>query len=161
MTGLEIIAIGRLKKDAEETLAERYLSRIQKMGQTAGLKNITINELPESQKQTADLRKANEAKNLQAKFSIGTKLYLLDENGKSFSSRKFASLLADTIEEGYASITFAIGGPDGLGDFSNIQNATKISLSKMTLPHGLARIILLEQIYRALTIRSGHPYHRD
>ncbi len=98
MTGLEIIAIGRLKKDAEETLAERYLSRIQKMGQSAGLKNITINELPESQKQTADLRKANEAKNLQAKFSIGTKLYLLDENGKSFSSRKFASLLADTIE---------------------------------------------------------------
>jgi len=161
MAELEILAIGRLKKDAEAHLEKRYLDRIEKMGASLGFKKASIREFPESNKDTGLLRKAEEAETLKTKLKSGTFLFLLDEQGKTPSSREFANLINDEMQAGSNHFSFAIGGPDGHGDEIKALANTKLSLSKMTLPHGLARIVLMEQIYRALTIWSGHPYHRD
>lgn len=161
MLAIDIVAIGRLKKEAEEKLQARYLDRINKAGPTLGLKSVTMVELPEGRDTDTAKRQADEASRLISRAASDTDLIALDENGRQLTSREFASLLQCRLDDGAPALTFAIGGPDG-HDKTLLQAAhTKLSLSKMTLPHGLARVALLEQIYRAVTILSGHPYHRD
>ncbi|MEL7090050.1 MAG: 23S rRNA (pseudouridine(1915)-N(3))-methyltransferase RlmH, partial [Planctomycetota bacterium] len=77
------------------------------------------------------------------------------------ASPAFASLIQRQLDAGTSRLIFAIGGPDGHGPAIRTAAQRTLSLSKMTLPHGLARIVLSEQIYRAITILSGHPYHRS
>lgn len=87
-------------------------------------------------------------------------LIALDERGKNLSSRDLAALLPGWEQSG-RDIALVVGGPDGL-DASVLQRATlKWSLSALTLPHGMVRVILAEQLYRAWSIQAGHPYHRD
>ena len=161
MLSLEILSIGRLKQDAEQKLQQRYLDRLQKAGPSAGLKTISVHELPESKQTTTAKRKAEEATKLIKQISPNSQIIALDETGKLQTSKSFTSALARLRDEGTQTISFILGGPDG-HDQTLISAAHQtLSLSKMTLPHGLARIILLEQLYRALTIWSGHPYHRD
>ncbi len=75
------------------------------------------------------------------------------------SSEEFASWLGMHIDRGTPSLLFAVGGADGFADATRKSASQQISLGKMTLPHELARVVLLEQIYRAFTILKGHPYH--
>ena len=76
------------------------------------------------------------------------------------SSESFASFIAETRDSGIKSCTFLIGGPDGHGEPALKAAQLRLSLGSLTLPHGLARVVLIEQLYRAATILSGHPYHR-
>ena len=76
------------------------------------------------------------------------------------SSEAFARLLAKFRDGGHQGVAFMVGGADGLGKDALAKAAKRVSLGPMTLPHGLARIVLAEQIYRAATILAGHPYHR-
>lgn len=78
----------------------------------------------------------------------------LDERGKDLTTREFAALLGKER-------TFVIGGPDGLSDKVKKEAAQLVRLSSLTLPHALAQVMLLEQIYRAATLLTGHPYHRE
>jgi 23S rRNA (pseudouridine1915-N3)-methyltransferase len=84
----------------------------------------------------------------------------LDERGKALSSDAFARLMGHKRDDGVASLAFLIGGPDGNGKAVLDAADLTLSLGSMTLPHGLARVVLIEQVYRAVTILSGHPYHR-
>lgn len=87
-------------------------------------------------------------------------LIALDERGRNLSSRDLAGLLPGWEQSG-RDVALVVGGPDGL-DASVLQRAAlKWSLSALTLPHGMVRVILAEQLYRAWSIQSGHPYHRD
>ena len=109
---------------------------------------------------------SNELKNREGELILKalkpqSKLIILDENGKDFSSRNFAKLFADFALQGDSNLTFVIGGSDGLSDELKSQAQLKISLSKLTFPHLMVRAILIEQIYRAQSIIAGHPYHRD
>jgi 23S rRNA (pseudouridine1915-N3)-methyltransferase len=88
-------------------------------------------------------------------------LIALDEKAAGFSSRALAGMLEKDRDEGARSLAFLVGGADGHGDDLLATAHRKLSLGQMTYPHGLARIILAEQLYRATTILSGHPYHRD
>lgn len=160
MPSLEILAIGRLKDGAEKTLEERYWQRISKAGPAHGLKPGAIREFTESTRQSADERKASEAEMLLTKAGGTSCLIALDENGRQHTSQAFAEHLANLRDEGHQNITFIIGGPDGHGEAALAAARQKLALSKLTLPHAIARILLLEQIYRSLTIWSGHPYHR-
>ena len=161
MLAIDIVAIGRLKQEAEEKLQARYLDRIKKAGPALGLKSITMEELTEGKDSDTAIRQADEASRLLARAADNTHLVALDEKGRHFTSREFAALLQSKLDDGTPALTFALGGPDG-HDATLLKSArTKLSLSKMTLPHGLARVTLLEQIYRAVTILTGHPYHRD
>ena len=84
-----------------------------------------------------------------------------DEKGKDLSSLEFSKLLQDEQDMGTANLAFAIGGPDGHGEELKDIAVRKIRLGSMTWPHQIARILLAEQIYRGITILSGHPYHRE
>ena len=84
----------------------------------------------------------------------------LDERGKALTSPAFAQLLGKIRDDGAGTLAILIGGPDGLAPAVREAAHIKLSFGAMTLPHGLARIVLAEQLYRAATILAGHPYHR-
>jgi 23S rRNA (pseudouridine1915-N3)-methyltransferase len=156
---ITVAAIGRLK-DAEGELCERYRQRFDSAGRTLGLGPLSIAELNESRAANAEARKDDEAARLLKTVSAAAARVVLDEGGKSLSSEAFAKWVAMTRDGGCKGLAFLIGGPDGHGPEA-LSNATlKLSLGAMTLPHGLARAVLIEQLYRAATILSGHPYHR-
>ncbi len=94
-----------------------------------------------------------------AKLSPTEQVVLLDERGKQLSSRSLASKLTDWQTDG-RDLCFVIGGPDGVSDAVRERADRMWSLSQLTLPHGMARVLLSEQLYRAWSLQSGHPYHR-
>ena len=156
---LIVAAVGRLK-DAERDLCERYQKRFDAAGRTLGLGPLSISELSESRASSAVARKAEEAARLLKAAAPASTCVVLYEGGKALASEAFAKWLAQTRDGGCKGLAFLIGGPDGHGPAAVQCAALKLSLGAMTLPHGLARAVLVEQLYRATTILSGHPYHR-
>lgn len=157
---LILAAVGRLKDGAERELLDRYSERVKASGRALGLGPLSLSELPESRAQTAELRKADEAQRLLAAVKSAEARIVLTETGKSLTSEGFAQFLAKQRDGGVSALAFLIGGPDGHGEAALNSATLKLSLGAMTLPHGLARVVLAEQIYRAMTILAGHPYHR-
>lgn len=158
---LMLAAIGRLKDGAERDLSSRYAELLKAAGRSQSLGPVTIVELNESRAATAVLRRQDEAERLVVSVAGAEVLVALDEHGKAQSSADFAHWIAGRRDAGVRSMAFVVGGPDGQGEAVLAKAALKLSLGAMTLPHGLARIVLAEQLYRAATILSGHPYHRS
>lgn len=156
---LIIAAVGRLK-DAERELSERYVERFDGAGRALKLGPMQISEIPESRAATPELRKADEAQRLIKAASGADVTIALDVTGHALTSETFAHLIAKDRDGGARAMAFLIGGPDGHGPEALKAGKLHLSLGAMTLPHGLARIVLAEQLYRAATILSGHPYHR-
>jgi 23S rRNA (pseudouridine1915-N3)-methyltransferase len=156
---VSVLAVGRLKAGPERELAARYVERFQQTGRALGLAGPAIVELGESPARSAESRKAQEAAAILAAVPADALLVALDERGRSPSSEDFAADLA-RWRDGGRDVAFAIGGADGLGEEARAKAAMTLSFGRATLPHQLVRIILLEQLYRAATILSGHPYHR-
>lgn len=158
---LMIAAIGRLKDGPDRALIDRYVERLDAAGRALALGPVTLRELPESRAATAAARMADEAARLrQAMDGPGVTVIALEVAGRQLSSEAFAQWIARQRDEGCKTLAFLIGGPDGHGADVLQAAGLKLSLGPMTLPHGLARIVLAEQLYRAATIIAGHPYHR-
>ncbi|MBC8013949.1 MAG: 23S rRNA (pseudouridine(1915)-N(3))-methyltransferase RlmH [Methyloceanibacter sp.] len=157
---LLIAAIGKLKQGPERDLFAHYLGRAEVAGRTLHLSPLAVIEVAESKAATTSARIQAEGETLLAKLPAAHKLFCLDRGGEAFSSEAFARLLAKLRDEGAEGVAFLIGGADGLAKEALAKAAKVVSLGPMTLPHGLARIVLAEQIYRAATILAGHPYHR-
>lgn len=157
---LLIAAVGKLKQGPERELCAHYLARAEALGRSLSLSPLALVELPESRAGSADARQAAEAEVLLAKVPPGHALICLDPGGKMQSSKDFADTLSKIRDGGASGLAFAIGGADGLGQAARERADLSLSLGPMTLPHGLARIVLAEQLYRAMTILAGHPYHR-
>jgi 23S rRNA (pseudouridine1915-N3)-methyltransferase len=155
-----IAAIGQLKSSPEKELAAEYEQRIQGLGRTAGLTGLILQDWPESRAATADLRKAEEAKKLWSAVPEATTAIALDERSKPMTSAEFAKLIEAQAQSGVRQLTFLIGGPDGHAPDTRVQATRTLSFGPMTFPHRLLRVMLLEQIYRAVTILVSHPYHR-
>lgn len=156
---LSLLAVGRLKDGPERTLCERYAGRIQDSGRSLGFSGPDLHEFPESRARRPEDRKVEEAAAFRAKRQPG-QLIVLDERGKSLSSEAFADRLARSRDAGTGCFSLMIGGADGL-DASLLDEAEMaLSFGALTIPHQLVRILVLEQLYRALTILGGHPYHR-
>jgi 23S rRNA (pseudouridine1915-N3)-methyltransferase len=153
-----IAAVGRLKDGAEQRLVERYVERLST--RVAGIGPIRIKDIVEGKQTSAATRRADEAERLLKAVEDVDMRIVLDENGKMLSSGAFARLLGERRDGGTSMVAFLIGGPDGHGTAALEAAHLKLSLGPMTLAHGLARVVLVEQIYRATTILSGHPYHR-
>ena len=96
---------------------------------------------------------------ITAKLSAGEQVVLLDERGRQMTSKSLASKLSDWQSDG-RDLCFVIGGPDGVSDAVRQRADMMWSLSQLTLPHGMARALLSEQLYRAWSLQTGHPYHR-
>ena len=157
---LLIAAIGKLKQGPERDLFAHYLGRAETAGRKLHLSPLGVIEVAESKAATASARVQAEAGALLAKIPSTHKLVCLDPGGEAIGSAAFARLLAKFRDEGQEGIAFLIGGADGLSKEALAKAAKVLSFGPMTLPHGLARIVLAEQIYRAATILAGHPYHR-
>jgi 23S rRNA (pseudouridine1915-N3)-methyltransferase len=157
---VHLVAIGRLKAGPERDLYDLYCGRIGSIGRRLAIGPLTLTEIAEGRAATADLRKADEADRL-LKAAKGTDIKIaLDARGKAMTSSTFAQWLVTSRDAGAGGLAFLMGGPDGHGPAALEAATLTLSLGPMTLPHGLARIVLAEQLYRASTIIAGHPYHR-
>ena len=101
-----------------------------------------------------------EGEKVLAKLEHGELMVLLDERGRELDSKGLATRLAGWQNDG-RDLCFVIGGPDGVSDKCRQRAEVTLSLSRLTLPHGLARVLLAEQLYRAHSLQTGHPYHRE
>ena len=154
MIKFQINAIGKLKKSPIFELIEGYKNRIHNQ--------IKINELEfkRSQNASEDSVKLAEAELLLSDVPKNSYLISMDETGDLLTSHEFAKFIEQKTNEGYSSFVFFIGGADGLHPSMKKQSNRVISLGKITLPHMLARLILIEQIYRIEKIMSNHPYDK-
>ena len=157
---LRVIAVGRLKDGPERRLYEHYEERLTAAGRSVALAPFSLHEMQESRLASAEARKGDEAARMQAHAGDGAVMIALDERGKAMTSPEFADWLRAERNGGTKEIHFLIGGPDGHGSAVLAAARLRLSLGAMTLPHGLARVVLMEQLYRAETIIAGHPYHR-
>ncbi|MEW9835455.1 23S rRNA (pseudouridine(1915)-N(3))-methyltransferase RlmH [Mesorhizobium marinum] len=157
---ISVFAVGRMKAGPEKELADRYFDRFSKSGPAIGLELAGVVETPESRAQGAADRKREEADRLKQHLATGAALILLDERGKSIASEDFAGRIADMRDGGRRSLVVAIGGPDGHDPSLREAAEFVMSFGAQTWPHQMVRIMLGEQLYRAATILSGHPYHR-
>ncbi|HXF55800.1 MAG TPA: 23S rRNA (pseudouridine(1915)-N(3))-methyltransferase RlmH [Hyphomicrobiaceae bacterium] len=157
---LLITAIGRLKDGPERILYRRYAERIDRTGRGIALGPLDLVEIGESRAASAKMRADEEAQRLLDKARGADLLIALDERGRQLSSAAFAGLIRDARDRGVGLAAFLIGGPDGHGEAVRKEAGLMLSLGLLTLPHGLTRLVLTEQLYRAVTILSGHPYHR-
>jgi 23S rRNA (pseudouridine1915-N3)-methyltransferase len=156
-----VAAVGRLKAGAERELAERYRDRAAKSGRALGIRDIEVIEVRDSRAREPERRTLEESIALASVIPDGAVTVALDGRGDSLSSESFASRLRTWSNAGHASVFFAIGGADGLGEVLRERADLTLAFGTVTWPHQLVRIMLLEQIYRAITILSGHPYHRE
>ena len=138
----KIIAIGKIKKRWIQSGIDMYLNRL------PGLKIIEIKDSTQEKEESTikDILKKNET------------LITLNENGHSFTSKQLATKLLDSHTQ---NITFVIGGATGLSSSLNTSASWQLSLSPLTFPHEIARLLLIEQLYRAQTILQGGPYHKE
>ena len=157
---ISIFAVGRLKTGPEKDLASRYLDRFTKAGPAIGLEFARMIEVQESRASNSETRKREEAAMLEKHLADGAALILLDERGKALDSPAFAELIGTMRDNGKRDLVIAIGGADGLDPALAEKASAILCLGKLTWPHQLVRILIAEQLYRAVTILSGHPYHR-
>ncbi len=157
---ISVFAVGRMKAGPEKELVDRYFERFSKSGPAIGLEFSGISEVPESRAQGAAERKREEGDRLRQHLAPGAALILLDERGKNISSEDFAARIATLRDGGRRAMTIAIGGPDGHDPSLRETAELVLSFGAQTWPHQMVRVMLGEQLYRAATILSGHPYHR-
>ncbi len=155
---LSVVAVGRLKSGPERDLVERYRSRIDALGRGLGF-GFDLIELPESRARRDLDRKAEEAAALLERIGSSA-MIAFDERGRSPSSESFAETLKSWRDGGRPGIACVVGGPDGLDPAIRGRADLVVSFGALTLPHQIVRVLVVEQLYRALTIIAGHPYHR-
>jgi len=155
-----VAAVGRLKRGPEQELAERYRERAVKSGRGIGLRSVEIIEIAESRAREAQRRMLEESIALANIIPKDAASVLLDPRGEALDSNSFTKRLRGW-NDGGRDVAFVIGGPDGLAPTLSDQADLHLAFGTLTWPHQLVRILLLEQIYRSVTILSGHPYHRD
>lgn len=154
---LNIIAVGqKMPKWVNEAFSE-YQKRMPK--ELA----IQLHEVPvAARKNNQNVKKLQQAewKKQSALLPPQGIVITLDEKGKQWSSQEWSQQLQQWMLE-TSHVSFLLGGPDGLADEAKAVSRQSISLGKMTMPHGLARVVLVEQLYRAYSVYKGHPYHRE
>jgi 23S rRNA (pseudouridine1915-N3)-methyltransferase len=147
---IKVAWIGKTKEPAIEALTEEYLKRISRYAEVAG---VALKDEAAILSLTCGERQQKRSQNRERH-----KLVLLDSRGKQFSSEELAEFL-EREQLNATPLLFAIGGSDGFSEEARRNAGFMLSLGRMTLPHELARVVLVEQLYRAFTILKNHPYH--
>lgn len=154
---VRLVAVGDRQPAWVATAFSGYVSRLPRQWR------FRLEEIPAARRRkndAADAAKAGEAEKLLAAIRPAEQVILLDERGQAFSSRGLAERV-EGWQSGGADVVFVIGGPDGVSAAVAERADLAWSLSRLTLPHGLARVLVAEQLYRAWSLTTGHPYHRD
>jgi 23S rRNA (pseudouridine1915-N3)-methyltransferase len=152
---ITVVAVGQRQPHWADTAAADFLGRF------PGDFAVTVKEVKPEPRGGAPVERllAAEAQRLRAALPAGSVVVALDERGKDWTTRQFADAVRgwrDASED----VAFAIGGPDGLDAAFKREARVLLRLSSLTLPHALARVVLIEQLYRVWSILAGHPYHR-
>ncbi len=137
--------VGKTKEPAIQTLTTEYLNRLSRYASVESQEYGDEDSLLRSLEKLAGRTRPT--------------FVMLDQRGRQFTSEEFAGLLRDQQDRGTQTVIFAVGPADGFSDISRSQADLVLSFGKMTLAHELARVVLLEQLYRGFTILKGHPYH--
>ncbi len=158
---LLICAVSRARPSPEKDLTADYLQRISASGGPVGISGAQLVEVEERKRLATAELKRREGELLLKAIPDGAALIALDERGKSYPSEDFAAQIAKMRDEGTPTLAFVIGGADGLS--SEVRDRAQLTLAfgRATWPHMLVRTMLAEQLYRAVTIMAGHPYHRS
>jgi 23S rRNA (pseudouridine1915-N3)-methyltransferase len=155
-----IAAVGRLKQGPERELADRYRKRAADFGRKVGLQAFDIVEIRESRADNVERRMVEESIAIANVIPERAVTVILDERGAAMNSAAFAGRLQDWRSADRPALVFVIGGADGLAPGLRDKADLALAFGPTTWPHQLVRIMLLEQLYRAVTILGGHPYHR-
>lgn len=161
MMRIQIVAVGKLRQDYARRGVREYARRLRHLAR------VSVTEVPDVSYRPGDgpavLKRVarEEGRALLKAVQPGSYLIALDEAGDQPSSRELAEMLGRLAVRGISRVSFVIGGSLGLSDEVRKQADKVLSLSRMTFSHELARLVLFEQLYRAFTLLSGHPYHRD
>jgi len=155
---IKFICIGKTGKEFLLAGEQEYLNRLKHY---IPIERIEIPDIKNAKSLSIDQIKELEGKEILSKVAVTEQIVLLDENGKNYSSVEFSDFLQQKFNQGGKGIAFVVGGAYGFSDEVYKQAVTKISLSKMTFSHQMIRMIFFEQIYRAMTILKGEPYHHQ
>lgn len=153
---LGILAVGHRLPDWVAKGCAEYIKR---MPRELPLSVIEIKPEPRGSKTREQLLAAEKSR-LQAALPAGSRIVVLDERGDDLTTVKLAQRLEDWMREG-GDTAFIIGGADGIDDELKQRAKASIRLSSLTLPHAMARLVLCEQLYRAVSVLKNHPYHRE
>lgn len=149
---IQLLVVGRMKKGAHLELFNGYLKRMEW--------TVTVHEVESRHTEQKQIHK-DETTQILERLNPQAFVIAMDERGKSLPSRKFAERIQNLQNEGISQMQFIIGGADGLSDEIRARANLLLSFGQQTWPHMLARVMLLEQIYRCQQILKNHPYHRD
>lgn len=153
---LSIVAVGQRMPDWAQTAFDDYAKRFPP---DAKVDVKAVKTEPRGSKTVATLLQAERTR-IEAAVPRGTRIVVLDERGQGLTTVALAKMLDQWQMQG-DDVAFVIGGPDGLDAEFKAQAAQRIRLSDMTLPHAMARVLLIEQLYRAWSVNHNHPYHRE
>ena len=154
---IDLIAVGRLGRTAENGLAADYLQRASSAGRSQGLGPAGLIEVQPKGPSVP----AQDAEVILSNIPAGAAVFVCDERGEAMGSRAFAAQIEKLRDSGAPRLCVVIGGPDGLDQSVRDRATQLIGFGAWTWPHALARVMAAEQIYRAVTILAGGPYHRD
>ena len=157
---ISIIAVGKMKEKPFRAMADEYLKRLSRFGKT---EEIELPDLPEPTTSSAAIEKQikdKEGEMILAKIKPTDYVIALTIPGKQWDSPGLSRHMEELMDRGQSSMVFVIGGSLGLSDAVIARANEQLSMSKMTFPHQLARVMPLEQLYRAMKIRAGERYHK-
>ncbi|PLX05792.1 MAG: 23S rRNA (pseudouridine(1915)-N(3))-methyltransferase RlmH [Marinilabiliales bacterium] len=155
---IKLLVIGKTDKDFVQKGYDEYFKRIKRY---CKFDFQVIKDIKKSKNLSTDQQNKLEGEKILSEISPSDHVVLLDENGKEFNSRGFASFLNKSLVSGMKNLIFVIGGPYGFSEEVYKRANIKVSLSKMTFSHQLIRLIFAEQLYRAFSILNNEPYHHD
>ena len=150
---LTIAAVGRLRSGPTNKLFEEYVRRLHWP--------VTLHEVDNGRGSSAAVRRRDEGKRIARLLPKGVTVVALDETGEELDSVAFSARLERWRDSGIRELAFVIGGPDGLDETIRKGATVVLAFGRQTWPHFLIRAMLAEQLYRAYTISTGHPYHRE
>ena len=154
---IRFLWIGETKDDSYRELEDAYFRRVSKL---VSCEKIFVPDLKKSDPRSVAAQQDRESRLIEKKLDKGTFLVALDEKGKELTSVQLAGTLRTLMDRGVSNITFLVGGFMGIPSTILQKSDLRMSLSRLTFPHELARVVLLEQFYRSLSIIKNLPYHR-
>lgn len=153
-----VIAVGKTSTDYISRGVDEFLKRANRY---LSVELTVIPDIKASKALTEEAQKLQEGRNILASLQPGDIVTLLDERGKELTSREFSGMIERRMIQGTKRLVFVIGGPYGFSKEVYERADSKLSLSRMTFTHEMVRLFFVEQIYRAMTIMRGEPYHHD
>lgn len=157
---IKLLTVGKLKEKYLKDAVKEYLKRLSSYAKVEIIELTDEKEPENASLKDLEIIKNKEGKKILEKIKDRDFVFLLDVEGIQISSEDLAAKISDLSLKGESNITFIIGGSNGVSEEVRNKAAFKLSFSKMTFPHQLMRVILLEQIYRGFKINKGEPYHK-